>query len=248
MSDSTLVAHSQRFNCVKVDRAGLAQFATPQATSTWRPVPHVELVGTMLEQAGDFGLTPVREQYAVGRRGLALFGVIDFQNGYKHADRQMALGFRHSNDKDIALRINGGVHVFVCDNLSLSGETVAFKKHSRGLHLAEMIREGLGKFLDVFKRFNAKIEEAEQAVISDDQAKVKLFDMRYKGILPVSLFDDAAANYFRATDLNYADSTPRTTWGLHNAVTRAVKALAPASQFRTLIDVGRAFGFGSGAA
>jgi hypothetical protein len=135
--------------------------------------------------------------------------------------------------------------VFVCDNLSLSGETIAFKKHSRALHLAEMIRDGLGKFLDVFKRFNAQIEAAEVEVVSDDQAKVKLFDLRYKGILPVSLFDDAASNYFRAAELNYADAAPRTTWGLHNACTRAIKALSPASQFRALIDLGRAFGFGS---
>jgi hypothetical protein len=189
------------------------------------------------------GLTVQREQYAVGKGGLALFGTLDLN--VVGSDRGMALGLRHSNDKALAVNLVGGTRVFVCDNLALSGERIVLHKHSRRLHLANLIRYGLDRFMDHYRRFEADVIEAEGHVINDDEAKVKLFDLRYQGVLPVSVFDDAAANYFRADALGYADSAPRTTWGLHNACTRAVKALAPASQFRTLVDLGRSFGLGA---
>jgi hypothetical protein len=230
-----------------VPREALVQYAAPPATSTWRPIPHAELVSTLTEQLSDFGLEIRSEKYAVGSNGLALFGALDLAPAEMEigATRGMALGFRHSNDKALAVNLVGGTRVFVCDNLALSGEKIAVHKHSRALHLANLIREGLSRWMDSYRRFEASIVNAEAREISDDEAKVKLFDLRYTGRLPVSIFDDAATNYFRATDLGYEDSRPRTLWGLHNACTRAVKALAPASQFRTLTDLGRSFGLGT---
>jgi len=242
---ATLVAHSAKFACEIVTREQLGRYPAPTGTSTWRPVAHAELVGTIIDQLGSFNLRPVREQYAVGKGGLALFGAIDLANGWSHEARAMALGFRHSNDKDLAIQLVGGARVFVCDNLALSGEKIALRKHSRSLHLAELIRGGLDRFLDAFKRFDAQVIEAEGHEITDEAAKVRLFDLRYQGVMPVSIADEAAENYFRAEALGYADSQPRTTWGLHNACTRAVKALAPASQYRVLTGIGRAFGFGA---
>ena len=243
---STLIAHNPKFNCELVDRAGLARFPAPVGSSTWRPVAHAELVSTLVEQVGRLGLPVLREQYAVGRQGLALFGTLDLgdpDTGGPLHGRGMALGLRHSNDKSMSIQIVGGARVFVCDNLALSGERITLRKHSRALHLAHVIREGLDRFLDGFRRFNAQITQAEQTPLSDDAAKVRLFDLRYTGVLPVSIYDEAAGNYFRAEALGYEDSAPRTTGGLHNACTRAVKALAPASQFRTLTALGREFGF-----
>ncbi len=243
---ATLVAHNPKFQCEIVTREALARFEPPTGTSTWRPVAHAELVGTILDQLEAFGLRATREQYAVGKSGLALFGALDLVNGWQHAERAMALGFRHSNDKALAVQLVGGARVFVCDNLALSGETIALRKHSRGLQLAALIHDGLGRFLDAFKRFDAAVIEAEGHTITDDEAKVRLFDLRYDGVLPVSIYDEAATNYFRAAALGYPDSQPRTTWGLHNACTRAVKALAPTSQYRILSGIGRAFGLGAG--
>jgi hypothetical protein len=245
MSEATLIAHNPKFRCEIATREQLAQYATPTGTSTWRPIPHAELVGTIHDQLRGFGITVKREQYAVGKGGLALFGVMELLGFRNRDDRGVALGLRHANDKDMSVRIVGGTRVFVCDNLALSGEHVALKKHSRLLQLAGVIREGLGRFLDRYRIFDAKIEQAENTVMSDDAAKVKLFDLRYSGVLPVSIFDDAASNYFRASDLGYEDSKPRTSWGLHNACTRAVKALTPMSQFNVLNGLGRAFALAS---
>jgi hypothetical protein len=244
---STLIAHNPKFKCEIVGREELGRFAPPVGTSTWRPVAHVELVDNIVDRLDRIGMDIVREQYAVGKGGLALFGTLDLmpRGMDPAAGRGIALGLRHSNDRRLPVHIVGGARVFVCDNLALSGEKIALRKHTRGLHLAQLIREGLDRFLDSFRRFNASVIEAEGHEIADDEAKVRLFDLRYQGVLPVSIFDEAATNYFRADALGYEDSAPRTVWGLHNACTRAVKALAPSSQFSTLTALGRAFGLGS---
>jgi hypothetical protein len=239
----TLVAHNPKFQCEIVKREELGRFECPTGTSVWRPVPHVELVETLHEQLASMDMRVGREQYAVGRKGLALFGVLDIVgqlfNG--NSTRAMALGLRQSNDKQLAIHITGGARVFVCDNLALSGETLALQKHFRRASLGHVIRQGLERFLKSFHIFNQGIVRAENTPMTDADAKVKLFDLRYDGVLPVSIYDEAASNYFRAEKLGYEDSAPRTSWGLHNACTRAVKALAPTSQQRILTGLGRAF-------
>jgi hypothetical protein len=239
---ATLVAHNPKFKSEIVSRDQLVAYPVPPATSRWRPIPHAELVATMLDQLAQIDLHPTREQYAVGSKGLALFGALDLAG--PRSDRAMAIGFRHSNDKALAVQVVGGARVFVCDNLALSGEKIALRKHSRGLHLAAIIREGLAKWREAYGRFERSIVDAESRRLTDDEAKVALFDMRYDGVLPVSIFDEAATNYFKAETLGYEDSAPRSAWGLHNACTRAVKALAPASQYRILTDLGRRFRLG----
>jgi hypothetical protein len=167
---STLVAHSPKFKCEVVTREQLATFPTPAATSTWRPVHHAELVNVLIDQLDRRGLRPVREQYAVGKGGLALFGAIDLVNGHGNANRGMALGLRHSNDKALAVQLVGGGRVFVCDNLSLSGEKIALHKHSRRLHVPAWIREGLDRFLKAYERFEASA--TPRHAISDGDAKI----------------------------------------------------------------------------
>jgi hypothetical protein len=238
IQNAQLIAKTSRV----VTREQLATFPTPVGSSTWRPIAHADLFSTLVEELDRIDLKIGREQLAVSKNGLALFGALDLDVNIH--GRAKALGFRHSNDKALAVQLVGGARVFVCDNLALSGEKVALHKHSRALHLRALLREGLQRWLGAAARFEASIVDAESRVLTDDEAKVQLFDLRYAGVLPVSIFDEAATNYFKAETLGYEDSAPRTAWGLHNAATRAVKALAPASQFRVLTDLGRAFGLG----
>ena len=239
---ATLVAHSPKFRCEIATREQLAQYATPEATRSWRPVSHWDLVDTITQALPKYNLEITREQFAVGSKGLALFGVMELRGVFENAKRSMALGFRHSNNKAVALRMVAGSRVFVCDNLALSGTPVTFRKHTSLLDLFHVIKSGLGRFLQSFNQFNHSVELMERAPITDDSAKIKLVDLWRNDALPISLFEQAHDNYFRAEELQLEDSAPRTMWGLHNACTRAAKALVGASQFNTLTRLGREFG------
>jgi len=243
---ATLIAHSPKFKCtVYNNMAPLAQYTPPPGTDTWRPVAHHTLVGTLLNRLSFEGLAVMREQYAVSANGMALFGTLDLDDQRANG-RAMALGFRHSNDRRMAVSLVGGTRVFVCDNLALGGSKVAVAPHTKRLNLGELLKAGVRRLLEMYVRFEAGVRLAEETALSLDEAKVRLFDLRYLGVLPVGIADQAAENYLAAEKLGYEDSAPRTAWGLHNACTRAAKALAPASQYRTLRALGQHFGLGEG--
>lgn len=241
-ASASLMAHSPKFKCEIATREQLVKYATPEATRSWRPVSHAELVETLSYTLAKADMEITREQFAVGSKGLALFGVMELAGRFHDKLRTMALGFRHSNDKSVALRMVAGTRVFVCDNLALSGTPVTFRKHTSLLDLGRVLRDGIGRFFDSFVRFNGMVLRAEQTRITDDAAKIKLVDLWRNDALPISLFSQAHDNYFKAEELRLEDSAPRTLWGLHNACTRAAKALVGASQFNVLTRLGREFG------
>ena len=93
----------------RVTRPQLRRIAPP-LTATHRPIAHADLVNTLEERLTRAGYRIVREQYAVQTNGLKLFGTFDLENGGSSAGEGMglALGFRHSNGKDMALRWSPG--------------------------------------------------------------------------------------------------------------------------------------------
>jgi hypothetical protein len=85
--------------------------------------------------------------------GAALFGILDLvptQVGLlvPQEARILSLGFRNATDQSLAIQGVAGAHVMVCDNLTLSGETFAFKrKNTTGLDLGDAIATGFDRFL-----------------------------------------------------------------------------------------------------
>jgi hypothetical protein len=228
-----------------VTRAELARIPTPTGTWTHKPVAHAELVDVLTNRLQERGLAITHEKLTVSANGMQIFGVLDFENGIALPGMGRAMGFHAANDKSLAIHIVAGVTVLVCDNLSLSGSAVVLKrKHTRSLSLASEINRSLDRFESGQRAFESSIVRLQGRVITNDQAKVAIFDMVYNGILGQSMFDEVAQNYFKAEGRGFEDSSPRTAWGLHNAATRAVKALSPASMYRTTRSLGRYFGLG----
>jgi Domain of unknown function (DUF932) len=227
----------------KVSRQDLAKFWAPASTATWRPIQHAELADIIQDRLEVAGYRIQREQYAVQTKGLKLFGTLDltvpgadsqYGDGQVGQGLGFALGFRHSNDKSLALQMVGGSRVFVCDNLALSGDVQVFRnKHTHGVY--SRLRAALGTYV---RQLGHQIEMMKDrfgvwqaAEISDDQAKVLIYDAIAKGVIPSRIRPEVHAAYFDAARLNYEDCAPRTAFGLHNSFTRAIKALSPAPAY-----------------
>lgn len=135
-----------------------------------------------------------------------------------------------------------GSHVFVCDNLALSGSVFAFKrKNTTGLDFGSMIATGFDKFLLQAEAFDVQVARLQGTVISADRAKTVIYDIFAARVLPVRLFDDVNRFYFDAD----AETVPEVAsnrgnvWGVHNAVTRAMRDLSPVRQFGATVALGR---------
>jgi hypothetical protein len=230
----------------RVTRQQLAGIATPLSTATHRPISHAELMDVMEGRLLDAGYTIQREQYAVQRQGLMLFGTLDLVNGHASADYGLALGFRHANDRHMALTIVGGSRVFCCDNLALIGSERVFNSPHRHGVMARL-SESLGAFFRdklpmEFADVDARFERWGNVPLRDLDAKGLIYDAMHLGVIPHRLRPDVHTAYFQASALGYVDCAPRSLLGLHNAFSRSFKALNPAPAYTAQIGVTRLFG------
>jgi hypothetical protein len=104
----------------KLTREELARVATPAATATHKPIPHIAVVEKLIEALGFRQIGVVREEYAVSADGMRMFGVMDLSSGF--AGCRFDIGLRNSHDKSFRLSCTVGLRVFVCENLAFHGE------------------------------------------------------------------------------------------------------------------------------
>jgi hypothetical protein len=241
MPESTLITHT---GAQRVTRPQLAGIAPPYSTATHRPIAHAELVDLMEERLQRAGYRIVREQYAVQRAGMVLFGTLDLENHGATAGpgTGLAVGFRHANDKTMALKAVAGARIFICDNLAMCGDSTVFKVlHRHGV--IGLLRQSFDRYFGEYDQAITMLRDRfgvwQASPLQDIEAKALVYDAVTTGVIPGRLLDDIHVNYFRGADLGYADCAPRSKWGLHNAFTRAFKSLNPAPAFSAQLGLTR---------
>lgn len=252
MSNSTLIAHSGKMKSRRVSFEDLAAMPSPASMGIrHNPVPHVKLVEGILEEIADRGFIPTKQQYAVSGNSHALFGVIDLApvgtSGMVADSTQqgLSIGFRNSVNQSLGIKAVAGTRVFVCDNLALSGDLIALsRKNTTKLDLAAELKIGFDKFCQQAEVMAKQVQELTGHALSNDEAKIVIFDAFAAKFLPVRLMDDVADFYFKAS-AETPDCQPRTMWGLHNSFTRALKALSPVAAFEANLSLGKQFGLTS---
>ncbi len=245
MDTSTLVAHR---DTARVTYDNLKAIETPASTRYWKPVSHVELIDTMKEQLFARGFEVAKQDFAIGSEGRKLFGTLDLTSDLMPGIGN-ALGFRHSNDKSMAIKIVAGGRVFVCDNMALSGDvTIMKQKHTWSYNLKDLIRRGLDIWQGKQAGMVRDINRLQETALSDEGAQALLARSLFEGVTTFQTFKQAYDLFFeravRAPE-QYPDCAPRTAWGLHNAYTRALKESTPNAQFNTTIELSKVFGLGA---
>lgn len=216
-----------------VTRDQLKEYVTPEATETFKPVGHSQLVETLTQVMHDRGLFITREQFAV--QNHRLFGVFDLE-WQKMEEYGAAVGFRHANDKSMPIVIAVGARVWLCDNLSYLGELITMRKHTRKLDLAEELDRTMYRYMQGWRKLKDDIEIQQQAEIEERRAKTLIYDIFRQKILPLKLFHPVVEGYETATK-----DQKGTGWMLHNACTAPIKTLAPAPAFRATARLGKFF-------
>src|SRR5437762_8319713 len=113
-----------------VPRRAVSGVPTPSATQTWAPIPHAVLIEQVELALHANRLRVVSQAHSLTHDGLRFFGLMEIQNGAVHPDYGWVLGLRNSHDKRFPAGIVAGATVFVCDNLSFSGEIEIARKHT----------------------------------------------------------------------------------------------------------------------
>jgi hypothetical protein len=216
-----------------IDREGLKTLETPEATDSWTPIPHYDLVQALEGQLKARGINIVKEQFAVQK--AKLFGVLD-TDWQTTEEGGAAIGIRTSNDKSLALQLAVGYRVFVCDNMSFAGDLIALKrKHTGNLDLHKEFAEGITRYVRDYRRLQDDITVWKETPVTPEKAKTLIYDIFLQKIVPTRLFHPVIGTYQATMHQG------QNLWTLANAVTRHIQKLKPAPAFSATVKLGKFF-------
>jgi hypothetical protein len=225
MSGSVLIGYEG-----KLSRDELALVPTPAATATHKPIPHIEVVNSLVETLGFRHISVVKDEYAVSRDGMKMFGIMEIDQGMHGA--RFALGLRNSHDKSFRLAITVGYRVFVCENLAFSGDfSPVLAKHSKNFSLFNALSIGVDGMQRNFKPMVESVDRWRTSQLTDVTARLIIYRAFIEAELevPRHLARSVHDLYFNPQHEGFA---PRTVWSLSNAFTSAFKELDPIPQYK----------------
>ena len=205
-----------------VTREQLEVVATPASTSTWAPIPHLELIEVVEFTLRCNGLTIGAHAHSLSREGARYFGLIEVTRPVMAADYRWVLGLRNSHDKTFPAGITAGASVLVCDNLSFSGEVKLARKHTRFISrdLPFIVQRAIGRLLQLWENQDIRLGAYKSAPLNDRDAHdllVRAADLR---VCPNALIPRVLREWRHPRHEAFVS---RTLWSFFNAVTEALK-------------------------
>jgi hypothetical protein len=205
------------------DLEAVRAIPTPDATSSWQPIPHGDLYGRVRETLEGNGLHVVQEAHGLWRDGMRYFGLMEVRNGSNADDFGLVIGLRNSHDKSFPAALALGSRVFVCDNLAFSGEVQLARKHTTYIYrdLPNLVERAVARLADL-RNLQAKRIDAYKAAPLVDERIVHDLVVRsvYTRALPGSQIIDVLNEWRKP---RHAEFQPRTVWSLFNCFSETLK-------------------------
>jgi len=196
---------------------------TPRATATWQPIPHNELIEEV-EAALELNHLKIGHvAHSLSHEGLRYFGLIEVSSReLREQDYAYVLGIRNSHDKTFPAGLVAGASVFVCDNLSFSGEIRVSRKHTRFIKrdLVTLVQGSIGKLMTAWNEQDKRIERYKGHQLTDEVVHDIAVRSVDAGVLPNRKLPDLLHEW---REPRYEDFQPRTAWSLFNSYTEVLK-------------------------
>lgn len=195
---------------------------TPEPEGIWHPIAHGVLYDQVVSAMGNLHMRVVKEQHALAKEGMRYFSLLQVGNGPEDKDFAFVIGLRGSLDKSYAAGIAVGSGVFVCDNLSFSGEITIARKYTTNIErdLPMLAARAVGQLgnakVDMEKRITA-YKDTEMPDFMTNDIIVRSLDA---GAITLTRIPDVVSEWRKPTHEEFA---PRTAWSLFNAFTEVMK-------------------------
>lgn len=211
---------------VKVAREQVLEVRTPAATDSWFPVPHHRIIEQVESSLTSAGLRIVDQQHGLWRDGQRYFGMMEVRNCENAPDYGLIVGLRNSHDKAFSASLALGSSVFVCDNLSFSGEVTLARKHTRFIErdLPRIVSAAVAKLTDQRGKQDARFAAYKAKELTDTQAHDLLIRAIDAKVLPVSNVPATLKEWRAPSHPEFAAG--KTAWRLFNAFTETFKGVA----------------------
>jgi len=206
-----------------VDREQVESSLTPARTDTWVPIGHHRLLEQVEDSLAGVGLNVVNQAHALSADQRRYFGLLEVVNGQQHGDYGLVLGLRNSHDKSFPAALAVGSAVFVCDNLSFSGEITIARRHTRFIErdLPELVQRAIGRLGDLRGLQDQRITRYKATRLTDMRAHHLIIRALTARVLPATTIPKVVTEWRRPSHPEFAEGG-RTAWRLFNAVTEAI--------------------------
>jgi hypothetical protein len=204
------------------ERHQVIDVTTPRATPTWTPIPHIELVTQVEHIIRSNGLSVGTQAHSLSHDGLRYFGLMQIQRHESDEDYCWVLGLRNSHDKTFPAGITAGASVFVCDNLSFSGEVKLARKHTRFIlrDLPQLVQGAVGRLMQRWHHQDQRITGYKQAELQDRTAHDLVVRALDVGVCTTRQLPHVLQEWRHPRHEAFQE---RTVWSLFNAFTETLK-------------------------
>ena len=205
-----------------VELSDVSKVKTPRATSTWQPIPHHQLITTVHRTLATTNLTIGTQAHSLTHDGARYFGLMEIHAQKTSEDYCWVLGLRNSHDKTFPAGIVAGASVFVCDNLSFSGEVKFARKHTRFINrdLPQLTERAIGLLLAKWHDQDKRIAAYKESEIDDAEAHDLIIRASDVGVCSNRLIP-AVLHEWR--EPRHQEFHERDVWSLFNSFTEALK-------------------------
>ena len=207
----------------RVDRRDVEIIPTPCPTDTWTPIPHLELIQNVEKILSATNLTIASSAHSLTNDGARYFGLMEIQSQIAGSDDYCwVLGLRNSHDKTFPAGITAGAQVFVCDNLSFSGEVKLARKHTRFIvrDLPQLVGRAIGKLMEKWHDQDRRISVYKEKRLGNATAHDLIIRSCDVGVCSNRLIPAVLAEWRQP---RYEEFGKRNVWSLFNAFTESLK-------------------------
>jgi hypothetical protein len=216
-----------------VSREQISVVKTPERTATWVPIPHDRLLDGVQATLERAGLRVITEAHGLTKDGNRYFGLLQVANGHADEDFGLVVGLRNSHDKTFPAGLVIGAAVFVCDNLSFSGEVRLARKHTVHVErdLPSLIESAVGRLGDLRRTQEQRFDAYKHSEITDSAAHDLVIQALDARVVPVTRIPKVLQEWREPRHPEFREG--RTGWRLFNAFTEGLKGNLDALPRRT---------------
>lgn len=227
---NNLVLHC---GAASASREKVYETSTPERTKSWVPIPHSQLIESVETGLNALGLCVVEQAHSLTREGQRYFGLLQVARcldiGQEEAQGVekpygYVLGLRNSHDKSFPAGLVVGQSVFVCDNLSFSGEIKIARRHTDRIldDLPILTNRAVGLLAERWNRADVRVDKYQTTEVSD----VSAHDLVIRALDAGAILHrqiPTILQEFRAPRHPEFVEAGKTAWRLFNAVTESAK-------------------------
>lgn len=206
----------------RADRNEVVDTPTPEATITWQPIPHVEVLNQIEKNLAQRGLNVVNEAHGLSHDGARYFGLLEVKPNDPEAEMRRVVGVRNAHDKRFAAGIVAGAQVLVCDNLCFSGDIALARKHTSNImkDLPTLAAGAVDRLAGYWSTHAKRVHAYKDAELDEAKAHDLIIRSVDQGVMANSYIPKVLDQW---RDPEHTVFKRRTYWSLQNAYTNVFR-------------------------